>query len=560
VIKEIRNYFQHVIEPVIQPPSALLTVILLLLISAFIFLVFKNIQYPLLWNDEGDTVVFGQQVLRYGYPKIHGEKNVIYHFIGALPDLAVKKSIDAHILGNWGHYYFVTPFLLLANLANNVYLKTAILRIPFATLPLVSILLFGKAISNILPSPRKRILFNIFYLILEILSLFVILEIRQVRHHPLVLFLSLLLLINYINQTFLRKIKTLNYIVVSSFLLFFIFTLYYPVYFIFVITLFIYEVYIIPKPLKLNLLFVKKIFSGSTVVSILTSLFFVIPLFFYFEIPRVSLGLNNYFQFGIQSYLQNIFFIAEFLFIFEYFGIVIFLQAYLYSQRRFVKNNTGYKISNLLFFFVCIYILFISRSPFMSSRYLVTLQPVIAATLTINMFLLFHINRLKKRLSTSLGIVFIVALLIVGSFYKLSYLINYFYEITHQYKGVIDYIVPYIKSNYKDPQNLVIATNYEEEVLMYYLDSKVVVGYAGKNIGEDLKLNPDIIIPRKSIKNYQKEIQYLIDKGNYRKTSFEVYDYPVNNIQELFYGPRHLFSTKYATKQSEMLEIYEKIQ
>ena len=559
MIKDIINFFQRAVKFFIHPSSAPLTLILLLFTSAFIFLVFKNIQYPLLWNDEGDTVVFGQQILRYGYPKIHGEKNVIYHFIGALPDLAVKKSTDAHILGNWGHYYFVTPFLLLASLTNNDYTKTAILRIPFAALPLIGILLFGKVISNILPDSRRRKLFIIFYIFLEILSLFVILEMRQVRHHPLVLFLSLLLLINYINQNFFRKIKKINYVVISSFLLFLIFTLYYPVYFIFIITLFIYEIYKIPKPYKFNLQLLKKIFFGSTAISVLISLIFVIPLFFYFEIPRVSLGLNNYFHFTFQNYLQNIFFITEFLFIFEYFGIVILLQLYLYFKRGFVKNNKGYNISNFLFIFVCIYILFISRSPFMSSRYLVTLQPVIAVILTINILLFFQINKSIKKRYSSIFLVPIGAIFFVGLFYKLFYLKNYVYEITHQYKGVIDYIVPYIKSNYKDPQNLVVATNYEEEVLMYYLNSKVIVGYAGKNIGEDLKLNPDIIILRKSIKNYQGELQYLIDKGKYKKTSFEVYDYPVNNIQELFYGPRHLFSTKYAANQNEMLEIYEKV-
>ncbi|KKQ55984.1 MAG: hypothetical protein US75_C0011G0001, partial [Candidatus Woesebacteria bacterium GW2011_GWC1_38_13] len=58
-----------------QKTASVHTIILILLTSIFLFLAFKNIQYPLLWNDEGDTVVFGQQVLRYGYPKIHGDKN-----------------------------------------------------------------------------------------------------------------------------------------------------------------------------------------------------------------------------------------------------------------------------------------------------------------------------------------------------------------------------------------------------------------------------------------------------------------------------------------------------
>ena len=50
-----------------------LSVILFVLFS---FSVFKHISYPLFWQDEASTAVGAQRVAEYGFPKVHGEKNI----------------------------------------------------------------------------------------------------------------------------------------------------------------------------------------------------------------------------------------------------------------------------------------------------------------------------------------------------------------------------------------------------------------------------------------------------------------------------------------------------
>ena len=124
----------------------------------------------------------------------------------------------------------------------------------------------------------------------------------------------------------------------------------------------------------------------------------------------------------------------------------------------------------------------------------------------------------------------------------------------------MDFVIPYLKSNYTNPEDLVIATNYEEFSYMYYLGSKTIIGNLHNNLDEDLKLQPDVIVFRKS---YPKDLQIynaFLQNNQYRKVSFPCFDYPVNNIPESnIQLPPHLYKTKIAENDDQRLDIYLKI-
>ncbi len=61
-----------------KPAIVVLYTALALLAVLFSISLFKNISYPLLWCDEGDTAMYATRVLEYGYPKVHDGKNVLY--------------------------------------------------------------------------------------------------------------------------------------------------------------------------------------------------------------------------------------------------------------------------------------------------------------------------------------------------------------------------------------------------------------------------------------------------------------------------------------------------
>ena len=45
-------------------------------------------------------------------------------------------------------------------------------------------------------------------------------------------------------------------------------------------------------------------------------------------------------------------------------------------------------------------------------------------------------------------------------------------------RSPLDYVIPYLAERYPDPASLVIATNYEEPAFMFYLGSRVLVGFS----------------------------------------------------------------------------------
>ena len=113
------------VTPVVRPEGSAVRS------CSLLAMLFRHLSYPLVWHDESDTVMFGQRVLEYGYPKVHGERNVVY---GLRQDQAigVHPSLDAYLGSPWAQYYYAAIGVALAAGSDDLYEKTARLRLPFA--------------------------------------------------------------------------------------------------------------------------------------------------------------------------------------------------------------------------------------------------------------------------------------------------------------------------------------------------------------------------------------------------------------------------------------------
>jgi hypothetical protein len=127
------------------------------------------------------------------------------------------------------------------------------------------------------------------------------------------------------------------------------------------------------------------------------------------------------------------------------------------------------------------------------------------------------------------------------------------YEISHRYKGVLDFVIPYLRERYERPERLVIATNYEETSYIYYLGCRVIIGFLNPDMLQDLMERPDCLIYRRSwaVPTYDTIFSSFLARNAYEQVRFPVVDYAFNNIPETVHwtpqagwkGGLHLFRT-----------------
>lgn len=108
------------------------------------------------------------------------------------------------------------------------------------------------------------------------------------------------------------------------------------------------------------------------------------------------------------------------------------------------------------------------------------------------LLLVFALGRLLLPTPLALG----AAALAAGSALRAPELAGRVAELRRPYRGPLDYVIPYLRERYPDPSRLVIATNYEDPAFVFYLGSRVTVGFYAADLERDLQLLPDVIVAR----------------------------------------------------------------
>jgi len=203
-----------------------LDIFLIILVILFCFSLFKNISYPLIWNDESDSVMTGKRVLEYGYPKVHDQKNVV--FMSYAPDIKYKDGSlvgydpenDAYIYITWGNYYWASIGVYFAKFTEDIYTKTALLRIPFTIMGFLGLLLFLLPARKLFSNYEHYKIFLILFVFVELFSISLVLHMREARYFSLVIFLSACFFYIYSNYFLFGKLSTVKYYIFMILLLF----------------------------------------------------------------------------------------------------------------------------------------------------------------------------------------------------------------------------------------------------------------------------------------------------------------------------------------------------
>ncbi len=533
--------------------------------AGLIFGVLKHIEYPLLWNDEAETAMFAKRILRFGYPKVDDGRNVVSLF--ELPDktIGVDQKSGAYLHTVWGHFYFAVLGQALTAMTGDLYGKTACLRVPFALAGLLGIALFVFASARLFYGDRaKALLFAACFVLLEALSIPLLLHMRQVRYYPLALLLTACFYYVYVVRVRSGPdspgYKTC--LAAVLFLIFNTFPFFFPA---------VAAVIVLMEGSRWFHRGSARSFLGG-LLPVGAALAAVWPLFTYYNFPAMAAGFGKMFPLTPSARFERAADMAAFLRRFDFLWALLacraaamFLQLVRINRPQPVRIADRCHVANALSLLCLLHFLVLMKLPcvYVYERYYIFLQP---AWLTVFLLDLFYLGeegpwRSRSVLGKFAAVFFFSAVLWLGAVNasdKISLIRDYAYELSHQYKGPLDYAIPFIRARYPDTRKLTIATNYEECSYMYYLDSRVIVGYVGNNLKKDLSAVPDIISFRKKWAYTNGVFGFLLRKADYKKVTFSVADTVCNNIPQVSGIIPHIFRSPTVVKEGQAFELYLK--
>jgi len=534
------------------------------ILSIFLFSLFKNIQYPLIWADETETAMYAKRILQYGYPKLNDGKNNIWQTY--LPDanIGINKKMDSCEALVWGQYYFAAIGEFFAEKTNDIYVKTAFLRIPFGVAGLIGLVIMAFSISGVFRKKTvQELIFFAAFFFLAICSVSLTLHLREVRHPSLEVFLAACIFYTYFNHRYYNKIKPVPYSIALTLLLFFLYHVFAVACFIFLAAIGLYEF------IKL----LKKRDPGDffrRMIPLFAAFALIMPFFVLCHTMALGEAYRSFLRINDIPFWNR--HVIGFFDIFKRYEFIypvlaakaIFLCFFAYFSMRRVGAWASIKqkmqISNFLSLFIItdVFMITFFPHPTIFERYYILIYPAMMMMLLIDIFgtlelfsQVFHAS--KRRWINGFYAVMLLLAFSINGHDGIDRLKNHAYELFHQYRGPMDFIMPFIKEQYKNPEDLVIATNYEELDYVYYLGSKVIVGFAGNTLDEDLKLRPDIIVIRKRFSFVDPAVfNRFLARDKYESFFFPVVDYFVNNIPDTAF---HLYRTPLCNDENKCLSM-----
>jgi hypothetical protein len=537
----------------------------------FSFFLFNHIAYPLLWNDESDTAFYAERVLDYGFPKIHDGKNILNQFSGN-KNYSINKTLNAYIGCMWGQYYFGSIGAYFARFHDDYYVKTALLRIPFALAGLFAVLWLGAIPFPFFKTKNEKQMFFILFIIFELFSFPLLLHMRQARYYSLCLILLGFFLWTCSRYFFLNRLSYRTFFVCMLVFSILSFNIFYPLLAALFFAVVVRELHNIIGFFSRNASErVMDPYSPVTSYQLLFTVFIatvsVLPCIIFFQTNSIGKSLVDMFGMTMKTYWLHLYFIGRFFLKNDYLFCLLVIKTLLVILKRkflFIESQKAsfplYRFSCFLTWLFAFSSLFIASSPLMFERYIIWLQPLLPMIILLDVFYIYQSALCPASLPLKIKKIIIFCftfLVFLNIGMKTPSLRNYWYEMIHVYKGPLDYVIPYIKNNYPLPEKLIIATNFEESSYMYYLHAKII-DFWGSNWDKNQK-EPDIVIYRKGW-NPQHSIssefwQLFDEKTHWDKLLFPVYDYFCNNSPE---SQHHLFQTRLPSYETQSVELIEK--
>jgi hypothetical protein len=484
----------------------------ILLMGSFLLLINLGNQY--LWQDEAQTALIAKTVLSNGIPLGYDGKNFFSQDLGA--DYGKKY------VWRW-HTWF--PFYLLAGFFGIFGINTFIARLPFALFGLATIVLVYFFSRSLWMSQRAGLIAAL----LLILSIPFLILSRQCRYYSPTAFFTLLGLSSYLNLTENKKYSFIG----LGLTFIFLFHTHYVFYGILLLTIFFHAIIFHRDK-------VKKIFILSllTVVINLPWIMLVSGILSEGPFATKTLDIDESLRFFSHYLLQITQYIYPLSMILVSLSVVIFYK--IRQKKKEDRRITNNLILLILFIsFSLIAISFFIIFPFF--RHLTPLIPIccLILSLVVERCMKFH---------------FVAGIAAIVIFAYSQPVLDYFYEITHDYDGPIEGIVKYLNQNAKKDE--VVAMTYGDLPLKFYTEMRVVGGLTGEDLSPAKEA--DWIIIRKYViceKDWMVK-QYLMQNVPWYQYERITINYPDTPFENRESPQEHNYRT--VTNEDNVV-IYRKI-
>lgn len=521
---------------------------------------FGGLAHPLLWQDEGETAMFARRILAYGYPKVHGPRNVVNEF-GADAAAGVREADDAYIGKTWADFYLAAAALLWARRADDPYAVTFRLRLPFALVGALGVAAWWWALAPAFPGPRRRrLLAAAAYLGLCAASISLVLHLREVRYYGLLVLVVGLAVGVHLRRAVFARWGFARYAALQALVLVALFHVFYPAWAAATLLLGGERIAAAARGPDGR---VRRALREAAPFAL--AALAVAPAAVYFETFDVARRFSHAVGAGVAVWASNLGTVALHLARHELLvpALVARAAAALAARRSAGAGGEGARTRRRcatgLLAFAAGYVAVVCMSPLVYERYVVVLSPLLALAFLLDAATLLDAAGPHRRVAGA-GL---VALALASVAVRAPEIAGRVAELREPVRGPVDATVAALRARSPDPSRLVIATNYEAFPLMFYLRSHVIVGLTLHEIVRERALEPDVLVPRGGWPRGLPELARFARRGHWEVEELPVRDVHFNDVPALSRSAAmpevHRFRTAPLEPGAPRLRIYYRV-
>jgi hypothetical protein len=505
-----------------------------LLVATFLF---RDLAYPLMWEGEAVTAMYGQRVLEYGVPRVDDGHNAIYDLPIPLSE-GTREGSGAYVGAPWLPYYFAAAIEPFAARGDDWAERTGRLRVPFALAGAAGLALWLAALWPLLGATRaRRQLAATGYLLLIAASISLVLHLREVAYDALALLLVYAALAAWLRRHVLETLRPRAYGVGAAICLFLLFNTFHAA-FVALCAFFLLHAIVRLRRSEDGL-------GGLAidVAPLVAAGLAVTPLVAFYDVFGVAAALER--ALAVEGVGAGSRLLESLAHLMRYEWLAAVLAARVaalvtrVATRREPVSDEGRRrrrVADALGAFALIYLVVVTTTfPVFYERHAVLLSPLLAALLVLDTVgVAERLSRspgFPRRLAAvGLGIVAIVVA--IGLSTRVPGIRGHANALRDSYRGPLEHTFGTLNRRFDDLENLVIATNSEGAPYAYYLGCRVLIGSQPTHLVRDFLFQPGVILPRLHSRN-QSHLGRLGVRRPYDQTDMSVRNLPVNNVPSL---------------------------